>query len=134
MDFPKSVDLLKGVLFDGYVVADWPKAKLPELPEPEEALPALIEFFVGRLKHRDPLLTAYAKDSKPPNWSSAKPAFIERNKPGAAAVATATADGPADAGGGEVKARVAKGGDPRIAALVAEAVRKAREAKAAAGK
>lgn len=135
IDFLKTVDLLKGVLFDGYLVADWPKAKVAELPEPEDALPAVLEFLIGRLKHRDPLLTAYAKDAKSPNWSAAQPAYVERKKPGVAAVPESTggngevSDAPADAG-----PRVAKGGDPRIAALVAEAVRKVRAARAAAEK
>lgn len=134
IDFAKTIDLLKGVLFEGYFVADWPKAKLADMPEPAEALPALLEFLTARLKHKDPLLTAYAKDSKPPNWSAAKPAYIERKKPGAAAVAAAagaTGHGAA-AATADSGTRVAKGGDPRIAALVAEAVKKARAAKAAA--
>ena len=135
IEVDRYVDLLKGVLFDGYLMLDWPQARLGDLPEPDEALPAALEFLVSRVKHQDPPLTAYKKDKNAPNWSQAGPAFVERKvaeaastEPGQAAVAD-EADHAADDG----KPRVSKGGDPRIAKLVAEAVAKVRAARAARG-
>lgn len=134
IDVAKHVDLLKGVLFDGYLMMDWPKARLDDFPEPADALPAALAIVVERIKHQEEELTAYKKDKNAANWSKAKPSFVERKvakaaeEEGAVAVAE-DGDKPADDG----KPRMAKGGDPRIAKLVAEAVAKVRAARAAGG-
>jgi sugar phosphate isomerase/epimerase len=134
MDYSAHVDLLKGVLFDGYLTFDWPQARWEKAPPPDEALPAALERIVERLKHTEPELTAYKKDKKAANWSAAPTAFVERQVPqdNVGAEEAAGGDGAADADGGQdAGARVPKGGDPRIAALVAEAVKKVRAARAA---
>jgi sugar phosphate isomerase/epimerase len=130
MDYGRTVDLLKGTLFDGYLMLDWPKANVPELPEPGDSLPGALSFLLERIKHIEPVLTAYNKDKNAPNWQSVPPSFVDRKvssapeEGGGVAVAeeeVVTTDAP----------RVPKGGDPAVAARVAEAVRKARAAKAA---
>jgi sugar phosphate isomerase/epimerase len=129
MDYRRTIDLLKGTLFDGYLMLDWPKATVVELPKPEDTLPDALAFLLERIKHIEPVLSAYNKDKNAPNWKDVPPSFVERKVRGAqaeAAVAVAESEesGPA-------APRVPKGGDPKIAAMVAEAVRKARAAKAA---
>lgn len=128
------IDLLKGVLFSGYLMLDWPQAQADGMPGPEESLPAALSLLLERIKHTEPELSAYKKDKYAPNLSAAQPAFVPRSvaKVGAGeAGGNGETAGDEGAGSGEVKPRVAKGGDPRIAALVAEAVKKARAARAA---
>lgn len=136
IDFGLAVDLLKGILFDGYIMLDWPQAHLEKFPAPDDALPEALAFLLERIKHQDPALTAYKKDSNAPNWSGAPTAFVQRQVAGAA-VAEDAAQEEGHSDPGEAKQagpRVAKGGDPRIAKLVAEAVAKVRAARAAKGK
>ncbi|HRX85069.1 MAG TPA: sugar phosphate isomerase/epimerase family protein [Phycisphaerae bacterium] len=136
INYDKTIDLLKGLLFDGYLMLDWPQVRAENIPGPQEALPAALNHLLERIKLVEPELTAYKKDKNAPNYAAAKPAFVQRQV-AKAAVAEGGDDaaeaGEADAGGGDVKPRVAKGGDPKIAALVAEAVRKVRAARAARG-
>jgi sugar phosphate isomerase/epimerase len=132
--YSRTIDLLKGLLFDGYVMLDWPQARAEGLPAPEVALPAALALMLERVKLVEPELTAYKKDKNAPNYAGAQPAFVPRKVAKAAGgAAEDNGDGETEAAeeGGEVKPRVAKGGDPRIAALVAEAVKKARAARAA---
>ena len=78
VDYPLTIDWLKGTLFDGYLMLDWPKATAPTLPEPQEALPPARQLLVDRIKHTAPVLTAYKGDKHAPNWGSAPKAYIER--------------------------------------------------------
>lgn len=136
IDVPLSIDLLKGVLFDGYLMLDWPLARLEGFPQPDDALPQALELLVNRIKHNDPELTAYKKDKNAPNWSNAKPVFEERKvaeAPVAQESGVAVVEKGDDVSPDEGKPRVPKGGDPRIAKLVAEAVAKVRAARAARG-
>jgi sugar phosphate isomerase/epimerase len=134
VDHAKATDLLKGLLFNGYFMLDWPKAHVEELPAADDALPAALQFLLERIKHVEPELTAYKKDKYAPNFSAAA-AFVERK---VASASSAEASEAGESGGSatevaDAKPRVAKGADPMIAALVAEAVRKVRAAKAAKG-
>jgi sugar phosphate isomerase/epimerase len=131
VDYPLAIDLLKGVLFDGYLMLDWPKAAVEDLPEPGQALPETLAFLLERIQHIDPVLTAYKKDDHPPSFQHAPKAFearVVKSTPQQKAEATETDGGDAD-GSGSGGPGVAKGADPKIAALVAEAVKKARGAK-----
>lgn len=133
IDYQKTIDLLKGLLFDGYLMLDWPQARAEAVPPPEAALPAALAHMLERVKLVEPELTAYKKDKNAPNYAAARPAYVQRTVAKTAVVEAAAghgsagADAVADAG----KPRVAKGGDPKIAALVAEAVRKVRAERAA---
>ncbi len=136
VDYAYATDLLKGLLFDGYYMLDWPKAHVDDLPSADDALPAALQRLIDRIKLVEPELTAYKKDKNAANFS-AEAAYVERKVANAPA-AEAEAEGAGESGGAATavaddKPRVAKGADPRIAALVAEAVRKVRAAKAAKG-
>jgi len=135
LDYGLTVDLLKGIVFDGYLMLDWPKAKLEKFPPPNEALPAALEHLLERIKHQDPLLTAYKKDANAPNMSHAPKAYVERQVAGATVAESETEtseETESDAGSGD-KPRVPKGGDPEIARKVAEAVARVRAARKAKG-
>ncbi|GJM24847.1 MAG: hypothetical protein DHS20C16_12620 [Phycisphaerae bacterium] len=137
VDYAYATDLLKGVLFDGYYMLDWPKAHVEALPSADDALPAALQRLLERIKHVEPELTAYKKDKYAAKFS-ADAAYIER-KVATVDAAGESAEGESSESGGTAtavaddKPRVAKGADPKIAALVAEAVKKVRAARAAKG-
>ncbi|MCB9849670.1 MAG: sugar phosphate isomerase/epimerase [Phycisphaerales bacterium] len=136
VNYAKTIDLLKGLLFDGYVTLDWPAARIEKFPAPEATLPAALSHLLERLKHNDDELTAYKKDKNAANWSYATPSYVERKVASSGqetAVATADDGGEGEAASDSGAPRVPKGGDPKIAALVAEAVKKVRAARAARG-
>ena len=88
VDYAKTIDLLKGVVFDGYLMLDWPKVTNPMLPDPGGALPAALRVLLERIKHSDPVLTAYKGDKNPPNYGDAPKAFVERKAAAAAGEST----------------------------------------------
>ncbi|NOX58526.1 MAG: TIM barrel protein [Planctomycetes bacterium] len=130
VDYSYTTDLLKGVLFDGYYMLDWPKASAEELPSAQDALPAALEFLLERIKHQDAELSAYKKDKQAPNFQPMA-SFVERKVAAVEGVeSTDTNDVAVDAApSSDDGPRIAKGADPKIAALVAEAVRKVRAAR-----
>ena len=71
VEWERTVQLLRGVFFDGPLVFHWPKAVEPSLPEPEEVLPKVISYLRQRLDEKQELLTAYKKDKHAPNYGPA---------------------------------------------------------------
>ena len=67
MDWPRAIDLLRGVVYRGYLVFEWPKLWVPSLAAPDTVLPAVAEFLRARLDHRDAVLSAYKTDKHKPN-------------------------------------------------------------------
>ena len=60
----KQIELLKGVLYDGYLVFEWPKATVETLPEPETALPEVATFLRQCIDAEQNVLTAYKGDKR----------------------------------------------------------------------
>ena len=109
IDYVRTTDLLKGVLFDGYLLLDWPADRVEGFPAPEEALSNALGHLIERIKYVEPELTAYKKDKNAANWSAATAAFVERKVVGGNGEATAD-----DAGASEGEAQQADDGAPRV--------------------
>ena len=60
----RMIDFLRGIIYRGYLIADWPKAAAPELPEPEEALPQAAAWLRERIGALAEPLTAYKGDKQ----------------------------------------------------------------------
>ena len=69
-DVAKQIELLKGVLYDGYLVFEWPKAAVETLPEPDTALPEVATFLRQCLDAEQEVLTAYKGDKRKVNLAS----------------------------------------------------------------
>jgi sugar phosphate isomerase/epimerase len=69
-EIAKQIELLKGIAYQGYLVIEWPKERVPSLPEPEAALPAAVEFLRARLAEKPAALTAYKGDKKAPRYAA----------------------------------------------------------------
>lgn len=70
----RALELLKGICFQGWLMFEWPKM-IATLPEPELALPAVLEFVRKTLNEKDQVLTAYKNDKNAPNFQA--PAAVE---------------------------------------------------------
>jgi sugar phosphate isomerase/epimerase len=82
VDFTLTIDLLKGVMFDGYMMLDWPEALVKQLPPAETSLAEALGYLLDRIKHADPPLSAYKKDKNAPNYATAGHAYVERQPAG----------------------------------------------------
>ncbi len=69
-EIARQVEFLKGLTYDGYLVLDWPKERVPSLPPPEDALPEAAKFLRECLDVERPVLTAYKGDKRPAKFVS----------------------------------------------------------------
>lgn len=67
VDWPRTIELLRGAVYRGYLVFEWPKLWVATLPAPETVLGSVAEFLRTRIEHRDPVLSAYKTDKHKPN-------------------------------------------------------------------
>ncbi len=66
----KQIELLKGLMYDGYLVFVWPKAQVESLPEPEVALPEASAFLRACLDSQQDVLSAYKIDKRKVKFAS----------------------------------------------------------------
>ncbi|MFQ5491005.1 MAG: sugar phosphate isomerase/epimerase family protein [Phycisphaerae bacterium] len=77
VDLKRGLELLKGVCFQGWLMFEWPKM-IATLPEPEAALPKVLEFAHNVLTATDTVLSAYKGDKNAPNFQA--PTAVETAK------------------------------------------------------
>lgn len=70
VEIPHLIDVLRGLVYDRYLMFEWPKLWVDTLPSPETALPAVAEFLRKRLEHRQPILSAYKGDKNAPRLAT----------------------------------------------------------------
>jgi sugar phosphate isomerase/epimerase len=74
----REIELLKGVIYDGYLMFEWPKLWIDSLPAPEAVLPGVVKFLKAALEAKQPVLSAYKGDKNAPRFrapsGSASPA------------------------------------------------------------
>jgi sugar phosphate isomerase/epimerase len=68
----KQIELLKGLVYSGYLIFEWPKLWMESLPGPEAVLPNAAKFLQTQLEAKQPILSAYKGDKNAPKY--AKPA------------------------------------------------------------
>jgi sugar phosphate isomerase/epimerase len=67
----KQIELLKGIIYRGYLVYEWPKLWVDGLASPEAALPKAAEFLKAALAAKQPILSAYKGDKNAPKFVAA---------------------------------------------------------------
>jgi len=65
VELRRMVDLLLGILYNGYLMFDWPKAAMADLPAPEHVLPKVQARLREWIDAESKVLTAYKGDKKP---------------------------------------------------------------------
>jgi sugar phosphate isomerase/epimerase len=74
----RQIELLKGMVYDRYLVFEWPKLWVESLPEPEAALPEVVKFLRECVEAKQAVLSAYKGDKRPPKFTS-RPALQSRS-------------------------------------------------------
>ncbi|MCC7291730.1 MAG: sugar phosphate isomerase/epimerase [Phycisphaerales bacterium] len=75
----RQIELLKGLIHNGYLIFEQPKAWIPSLPEPEVALPAAATFLKAQLAAKQAVLSAYKGDKNPAKFAAQRPAATLRS-------------------------------------------------------
>ncbi|MGB2988136.1 MAG: sugar phosphate isomerase/epimerase family protein [Phycisphaerae bacterium] len=66
----RQIELLKGVVYDRYLVFEWPKMSVESLPAPEVVLPEVAKYLRERVDEKQPVLSAYKGDKRAPKMAS----------------------------------------------------------------
>ncbi|MFH0982658.1 MAG: sugar phosphate isomerase/epimerase [Planctomycetota bacterium] len=85
VELRRMIELLRGIIYCGYLIFDWPKAAVPELPDAELVLPKVRAQLREWVDSRAEVLSAYKGDKK----------AVRLNLPGAETPPPKTAKQPA---------------------------------------
>jgi len=77
-DVARQIELLKGILYEGHLIFEWPKAQIESLPGPEQVLPDAIKYLREHLEAKQAVLAAYKGDKYAPKMASPPAAGIAR--------------------------------------------------------
>lgn len=66
----RQIEILKGLLYDRYLMFEWPKLWVDSLPGPETVLPKVAKFLRETIDAKQPILTAYKGDKNAPTLAS----------------------------------------------------------------
>lgn len=69
----RAIELLRGVVFQGYLMFEWPKLWDASLPDPDAALPQVAAFLTGCIDAKQAVLTAYKGDKHAPKFGPIPP-------------------------------------------------------------
>jgi sugar phosphate isomerase/epimerase len=73
VEIARQMDLLTGIVYDRFVIVEWPRLWVPSLAPAEEILPAAAKFLRERINEKQAVLTAYKGDKNAPKFA-ARPA------------------------------------------------------------
>lgn len=62
----RQIELLKGMIYDRYLMFEWPKLWIETLPAPESILPEAAKFLREKIDEKQPVLSAYKNDKNAP--------------------------------------------------------------------
>ncbi len=62
----RQVELLRGLAFHGYLIFEWPKMWVDDLPAPDAVLPEAASYLQERIGEKQDVLTAYKGDKRAP--------------------------------------------------------------------
>lgn len=70
VEIPRMIELLKGVVYRGYLMFEWPLLWDSSLTPPDAILPSTAEFLRERIEAKQEILSAYKGDKRPPKFST----------------------------------------------------------------
>jgi len=65
VEVERQIELLRGVIYAGYLMFEWPKLWDPALADADAVLPEAVRYLKERLSAKQSILTAYKNDPKP---------------------------------------------------------------------
>ncbi len=91
----RQIELLRGLMYQGYLMFEWPKLWVPSLGNPENVLPQVATFLRELLDAKQVVLSAYKGDKKVPRLArpvtTPTPTPTDSSPPSDATGATPTA-------------------------------------------
>ena len=69
-EITRQIELLRGIVYDRYLIFEWPKLWVDSLPPPEKVLPEVADYLRKRVDQRQPVLPAYKGDKNAPRLAS----------------------------------------------------------------
>jgi len=66
----RQIEILKGLLYDRYLMFEWPKLWVDSLPAPESVLPKVAKFLRETIDAKQPILSAYKGDRNAPKMTA----------------------------------------------------------------
>jgi len=66
----RQIEILKGLLYDRYLMFEWPKLWVDSLPAPELVLPKVAKFIRETIDAKQSILSAYKGDKNAPTLAS----------------------------------------------------------------
>ncbi|MHC4698772.1 MAG: sugar phosphate isomerase/epimerase family protein [Planctomycetota bacterium] len=70
VEVARQIELLRGLLYDGYLIFEWPKLWVDSLPPPDNVLPDAAKFLRECVDARQNILSAYKGDKNAPRMVS----------------------------------------------------------------
>jgi len=70
VEIAKQIELLKGIVFDRFVVVEWPRLWTPSLALPETFLPQAATYLRERINEKQVVLSAYKGDKNAPRFAA----------------------------------------------------------------
>lgn len=67
----RAIELLKGIMYQDYLVFEWPRLWERSLEDPDTALPQVAQYLRSRLEAKQAILSAYKGDKKAPMFKAA---------------------------------------------------------------
>jgi len=62
----RQIELLKGMIYDHYIMFEWPKLWIESLPAPDSILPEAAKFLREKIDEKQSILSAYKNDKNAP--------------------------------------------------------------------
>jgi sugar phosphate isomerase/epimerase len=78
VELARMIELLKGIVYRGYLVFEWPKLWVDRLAAPEQVLPQVAKFLKERVNAKEPVLSAYKGDKNAPKFAVPLPLPVPR--------------------------------------------------------
>jgi len=75
----RQIDILKGLVYSGYVVFEWPKLWVNSLPSAADVLPGAAAYLRERVEAKQPVLSAYKGDKNAPRLTALPSSAGARN-------------------------------------------------------
>ena len=70
IDVARQIEILKGLVYDEYLVFEWPRIWVESLAGPETTLPAAAKFMRNCIESKQPILSAYKGDKNAPKLAA----------------------------------------------------------------
>ena len=70
-EIARQIELLKGLVYRGFVTFEWPRLWWSDLAGPEAVLPGAAEYLRARIAEQQEVLTAYKNDKNAAKMASA---------------------------------------------------------------